>query len=106
MFKAKIEDLSPTKQEAPTQIDPVVAKSIDDFVNIVVTEARCTQGLQEVCNGDSDIKGIGGFLRWINQDIQKENQDELEASKLVWKQVAKQVNYRAKQWFLKEKENG
>ncbi len=101
MFKAKGEKHKVVKTKQAVQIDPEVASSIDDFVEMVVTEARLEQGAREVA-GDLvfEHRYIGPFLKWMGQDIQKETADELEASGLDWKQVVKPVGTSARTWYL------
>jgi hypothetical protein len=101
MFKAKGEKHKVVKTKQAVQIDPEVASSIDDFVVMVVTDARLEQGAREVA-GDLvfEQRHIGSFLKWMGQDIQKETADELEAAGLDWKQVVKPVSTSARTWYL------
>lgn len=98
-FKVKGEKHRVTKTKESVQIDPEVAASIDDFVNMTVTEARLEQGATAV---GINIKNIKEFLAWIAADIQKENQDELDASDLEWGQVASKVAAAARAWYVAE----
>lgn len=101
MFKAKGEQHRVVKNKLAVQIEPEIARNIEEFVELFVTEARLQQGLSEACNGEVDIKIIGSFLKWIALDIQKESLTELAASGLTWKQVHKPMSNTAKQWYLK-----
>lgn len=87
------------KTKQPVQIDPEVAQSIDDFVNLFVTPARLEQAVTEVGCGEFDTDKIGAFLKWFNADVQKESVAELEAAKLTWKEVNKAVMNAAKKWY-------
>jgi hypothetical protein len=49
-----------------------------------------------------DQKQTGKFVAWIMADVEKETQDELEASNLTWKQVEKAITAKAREWY-KEK---
>lgn len=100
-FKAKAEHHAVKMQKRPAQIDTAVAASTKAFADLMVTPARCRQGVQEVCGGDPDIHRVGNFLKWIGRDVQKEGVAELEAAGLEWKQVKKAVNEAAKRWFVK-----
>lgn len=102
MFKAKGEKHRTVKTKKAASIDPVHAKNVADFVELVVSEARLEQGLQEVCGGEADIKKTGDFLKWVGQDVHKECQVELDAACLSWKDVGKGISKRAALWF-KEK---
>ncbi len=98
-FKAKGEKHKVVKQKEAVQINPEVAKSIDEFVELFVTPARLDQAVTAACDGKYDMKLSGSFLKWINTDIKKESVAELEASKMDWKQVAKAVSSAAITWY-------
>jgi hypothetical protein len=99
MFKAK-GDKHRTAGKHAVQVDASVAASVEDFVALVVTDARLEQGLATVCNGLRDSKQTGAFLAWVTADVRKEAVAELEASRLSWAQVEKAVQTRARKWFL------
>lgn len=103
LFKAKGQAHRVVKQKAPAVLDPLVAKTIDDFVDMTLTLARLEQAVRETNNGqlDFDITKIGPFIGWISKDISKECQNELEASGINWHQVAKHISTRSKIWFMK-----
>jgi hypothetical protein len=82
-------------------VDATVVASVDEFVALMVTEARLEQGLTVACGGGRDPKRTSTFLAWITADVRKESAAELEASKLTWAQVEKAVQTRARTWFLK-----
>lgn len=90
------------KKRTVVEIDPIVQKSIDDFVEYTVTLGRLDQGIEYLTEQHLEIemKSIGKFLQWIAKDINKEEYDTLEASDLTWKEVAKGVNNKAKRWFI------
>lgn len=96
-FKAKGEKHRVSKQKNAVQIDPEVAKNIEDFVHMVVTSQRLEQGFDAV--GEATAKNIGPFLKWMGNDIRREAEDELEASNLDWSDVAKPINIAALAWF-------
>ena len=99
-FKAKGQKHLQVKQRNPTQIAPEVAENIKEFVDKFVTEIRLNQGLVEALDGDADLKRTGDFLRWVGGDVKKETEAELEASGLEWRQVAKAVNSKARDWLI------
>ena len=99
MFKAKGEKHKTVKQKKAVQIDPEVARGIDEFAALVVTEARLEQGLTEALSDHLEMKGMGVFLKWLSQDVQKECQAELAVSGLEWAQVSKRVSTVARDWF-------
>ena len=100
IFKAKGKKHAVVKQKTPVQIDPEAAKSIEEFVTMVVTDQRLEQGLEEACKGKLEMKMLGPFLAWVGKDIKKECQAELEAAGLVWKDVGKVVSSAARTWLI------
>lgn len=101
-FKAKGEKHKVVEKTKPAQIDPSVATSIDEYVQMVLAEARLEQGARIVAGGDLvfDKKNLGPFIGWIGKDVEKETQAELSAANLTWKQVQKTVSDAARKWFL------
>lgn len=102
LFKAKGEKHQAVKTKQPVQIDPEVAKNIDDFVNLFVTPARLEQGVTAVSDGKFEMVKIGAFLQWFTADVQKESAAELEAAQLTWKEVNKAVMNVAKKWYQEQ----
>jgi len=100
MFKAKGQKHAVKQVRKPAQVDPEVARSIDDFVAMFVTEARCEQGLSEACQGVVDKRRTGPFLKWMSKDVLKESVAELEAAGLSWSQVNKAVSGAARRWYF------
>lgn len=104
VFKAKGEKHKNIKTAAPAQVNAQAAANVQQFVDMVLTEARLEQGATFVGGKDGtiwfDMKLIGKFLAWIATDVQKETQDELEASGLTWDQVSKSVGNSARAWYL------
>jgi len=99
MFKAKGEEHRVNRQKKAAQIDPEVARSVEEFVALVVTPARLEQGLEQVLGGRMDLRRMGELLQWIGHDVQKESTAELAAAGLEWKQVAKAVGQAAQRWY-------
>lgn len=98
-FKAKGEQHKVVKQKAAVQIDPEVAASVNEFVDMFVTPARLEQAVTTACNGQYDAKLTGAFLKWITADVQKESGAELEASNLDWAKVNRPVMEAARKWY-------
>lgn len=104
MFKTKGEKHKVVKTRELVPIDPEVVANVDAFVEMFVTEARLEQGAREVARGELvfEHRLIGPFIGWFGKDVNKESEAELEASGLVWKQVAKAVTNKARSWYLKK----
>jgi hypothetical protein len=99
MFKAK-GDKHRTAGKRAVQVDATAAASIEDFVALVVTDARLHQGVAQV-GGSFDPKQTGAFVAWIAADVKKESVAELEASGLTWAQTERAVQAAARSWYLK-----
>lgn len=100
VFKAKGEKHKNISTAKPASINPESAKSISDFADLVLTEARLLQGAQTVNASEYSTKCIGQFIGWVMKDVLKETSDELEASSLTWKQVEKTIQTRARNWYI------
>lgn len=101
-FKAKGSAHKIVARAKPAQVDPTVAKSMEDFAELVLTPARLEQFARAVNGGELvfESKLIGPFIGLICSDVKKESADELEASGLDWKRVNKVVSNRARLWYL------
>lgn len=103
-FKAKGEKHQVVAHTKPVQVDPTVAANATAFAELVVTPARCEQGARAVNDGKLEFnpKLIGAFLAWINHDVEKETQAELEASGVDRKVALKACGDRARAWYVAE----
>jgi hypothetical protein len=103
-FKAKGEEHKIVAKAKPAQLDPSIAAGAKEFAKMVCTPARLEQGARAVCDGELkfDAKLIGPFLAWVNRDIAKECEAELDASKLDRKITNREVQAYARNWYLTE----
>jgi tRNA-binding EMAP/Myf-like protein len=101
MFKAKGEKHQAVRQKRAAQLEPEVAQGIEAFAELVLPEARLEQGLTEACQGKPELPLVGGFLKWVAGDVQKECVAELAAANLSWEQVNRSISSRARGWFLR-----
>lgn len=93
-FKVKGEEHSVVKTKNRVTISPEKQKSIQDFVDFSVTENRLQQGFNEI-----EIKSIGCLIKWVVDDIQKEELDTMIASDLSINEVKKSIASAVKSWF-------
>lgn len=104
-FKAKGEKHSVSKTKSSAPIDVEKMNSVSQFVEYSVTENRLNQGLERVFTdvGETiDIKKLGDFLKWIVNDIIKEEMDTMKESELTPKDVNPAISKVAREWFLKK----
>ncbi len=80
-------------------IDPEKLEKISDVIDYVLTAGRLQQGLEHI--DQLEMTSMGQYLKWIGQDVQKEELDTIETNGLVWKDIAKQLNIRARNYFIK-----
>ena len=90
------------KDKVKVKIAPDVLASIDEFVAFAVSEERLAQGLGklEAQGLTVEKRNMGAYLKWLGGDVQRECALDLEASGLEWKQVAKAVTTKARDFFL------
>ena len=98
IFKVKGQKHSVSKVKKLASIDPEVLKSINEFVEYACTQNRIEQGLQET--GAKEKRDTPDLLRWVANDIITEETDTLVANNLEWKQVAREVSNRVRQYFF------
>jgi len=101
-FKAKGEKHQIVAHTKPVQVDATAAATAAAFAELVATEGRCDQGCRLVNGGELgfDMKNMGAFLKWMNTDILKECQAELEASGLDEKAAMRAASDRARNWYI------
>ena len=103
-FKTKGEKHSVSKVKTLVPVDDEKVKSIREFVDNVVTEARLEQGISYLkeMNKELDQTSTGDFLRWIVNDILKEEIDTMTASGIEPKYVNGQISKKARTWYFQK----
>jgi hypothetical protein len=102
-FKVKGEKHSASKVKTLAAVDVDKLNSIKEFVDYAVTESRFNQALEKVfTNGEPiDIKKMGEVIRWVVNDIIKEEIDTMVANKIEPKDVGKYTPTKVKEMFFK-----
>lgn len=98
IFKVKGQKHSVSKVKKLAPVNEEVLNSINAFVEYACTENRIEQGIAET--NAADFKDISNVIRWIAKDIIKEENNALEANGLTWKQVAKPVANKTRNYFI------
>jgi hypothetical protein len=103
-FKVKGEKHSVSKVKTLASVDVEKVNSISEFVNNVLTESRLQQGISVLIEQGLPIDNVstGPFLKWIGNDVLKEETDTLEESGLERKDVMPVLNREARNWFLRQ----
>lgn len=105
-FKTKGEKHSASKVKTLKKIAAVdleKMESIREFVDSTVTDNRLNQGIAKLgeMGLEIDIKNMGAFLKWIGQDVLKEEMDVINASCFDKKELMPKINQKAKDFFIK-----
>lgn len=107
VFKVKGKEHSVSNVTTIAEVDTVKVNSINEFVNIVLTENRLNQGVDYLKEQNLPllVNSMGTFLKWVVNDCLKEEADILAESELEKKEVTPNISHKAKQWFLKKINN-
>lgn len=98
VFKAKGKAHKVIASAKPAQVNPETASSINAFVEMVLTPARLDQGAQACA--PIEPKNTGKFVAWVQSDVSKECQLELQASGISIDDVKKALTIKAREYFL------
>lgn len=96
---------SKVKTLAPVNVEKL--EGINNFVESVVTPNRCIQALQNILlQGKSlDKSCLGDYIRWIHNDIIKEEIDTIVANGFDQKVIGKPISDKARQCFFQNEAN-
>jgi hypothetical protein len=98
IFKVKGEKHSVTKVKKLASVDVEKLTSINKFIEYAVTETRLQQAWVESVTVFK-MTSMGNFLRWMVNDIIKEETDTLLSNNLTIKQVSKNISLISCNWF-------
>lgn len=101
-MKVKGEKHSASKVKKLAEVDVEKVNSIKEFVEMAVTENRCRQGIDKLIEADLPVsrKSLGDYLRWIHNDVVKEELDTILKNGLEVKDVAGSISAKAREWFF------
>ena len=101
-FKSKGEKHSASKVKIISSVNVDEINSINEFVDYVLTDSRLQQGLDKLKEMGKEIsqKSTGDFLRWIVNDVIKEEQDTIVQNKLDLKKINSAISNKARIWFF------
>ncbi|CAF0950123.1 unnamed protein product [Adineta steineri] len=103
-FKVKGEEHSVSKVKTLAPVDTEKLESIKEFIEYACTENRMRQGLDYLREQQLTIemKNVGTFIKWLVNDIIKEEKDTMNASNIDEKDVSRAVPNKAKPWFQQQ----
>lgn len=103
-FKVKGEkhSISKVKTIAPVNVERI--EKITEFVNYACTENRLNQGLDYLKeqNLPLDPTSTGNFIKWVMNDVLKEESDVLLENGLDWKNVQGMIAKKAKLFYVEK----
>lgn len=101
-FKIKGDKHSGKGEKKPRRpgIAPEVLEKINELMEYILPHERLLQGLENV--EGVRMESLGEYLKWIGQDVKREESDTIAASGFEWKAIAKTLNARAKAFFIDE----
>ncbi len=101
-FKVKGEKHSISKVKTLAPIDVEMINNISEFVDNVLTEQRLMQGVTWLNENSKslDQKSTGDYLRWVVNDVIKEESDTIVANQLDVKKINSIISNKARLWFF------
>lgn len=102
-FKTKGEKHSSSKVKTLAAVDTEKLESIQSFVEYAVTESRFNQALENVFPNEEPIenKKLGDVIRWVVNDVIKEEMDTMADNKIEPKDVNKYISSKVRDMFFK-----
>jgi hypothetical protein len=102
-FKVKGEKHSSSKVKTLAAVDVEKLESIQKFVDYAVTESRFNQALENVFPNQEpiDTKKLGDVIRWVVNDVIKEEMDTMVENNLEPKEVNKYISTSVRDMFFK-----
>ena len=99
-MKVKGEKHSASKVKTLAPVDIEALETAQKFAEYAVTEARLQQGLDYLRDNNLplDVTSTGLFIRWVYNDVLKEESDTLAANGIT--NVGKVISQKARPWFL------
>ena len=104
VWKVKGNEHSKSKVKKLASVDTVKLKSIEDFVERYVDNGRCQQAYDYLAtlNKPIDESLTGDFLRWLVNDINKEESDTITANGLTPKEINGAISKQGRRWFFEK----
>jgi len=102
IFKSKGEKHSASKVKTISSVNVDEINSINEFVDYVLTESRLNQGIEKLKEAGKEVnqKSTGDFLRWVVNDVIKEEQDTIVENQLDPKKINSAISNKARLWFF------
>lgn len=102
-FKIKGEKHSSSKVKTLAAVDVEAVENMRAFIEATVTEARLEQGLDNLVREQLlpfEMKSLGDFIRWVYNDVLKEEMDTIVANQIDVKKLGSAVANVARPWYI------
>lgn len=102
IFKVKGEKHQNSKVKTLATVDVEVITKMKDFVDYAVTENRLKQGIDKMVELSLplEMKTTGEYLRWIFNDIIKEEEDTIVKNQIDIKKIGSMISNKAREFWL------
>ncbi len=106
-FKTKGEKHQSSKTKTLIPVDVERINNIKELVDSFVTESRLNQGLEQLAMDNLEIsrKNVGTFLKWVYNDILKEELDTIVENGFEPKELSGTISNKARTWFFEQEIN-
>jgi hypothetical protein len=99
----KGEKHSSSKVKTLAAVDVEKLNTIKEFVDYSVSESRFNQALENIFpnNEPIDVKKMGDVIRWVVNDVIKEEMDTMVENQLEPKEINKYISSKVREMFFK-----
>ena len=102
IFKVKGEKHSVSKVTKLASVDTELLKGMQEFVDLAIQENRLLQGIEKLKEQNKEIteKSTGDFLRWVINDVFKEETDTIVKNQFDPKKLNPIISKKAREWYF------
>lgn len=102
IFKVKGEKHQSSKVRTLAPVNTEEIENMNAFIEYAVTESRLTQGIEKMreLGIPFDVKSTADYLRWVYNDIIKEESDTIEKNNINVKKLGGAVSAKARLFWL------
>ncbi len=102
VFKSKGGLHSSSKNKKPATVDTEEIENLEAFIEYAVTENRLNQGIDKMkeLNISIETKSTGDYLRWVVNDVIKEENDTIIANGINLKKISGAISAKARVFWL------
>ena len=102
VFKSKGEKHKKGGEKLQVSVNPEKVSAVAALVDLILPEWRLEQGITFLRENNIPLANTstGQYLKWIAQDILKEESDRIAANPYPWKEIQGTVMNRSKDYFM------